>query len=71
MYRVFAFQRLNIMSNAEKKEIIIDEGFGYFQAYHDCLYCYDTLENVKYPDDPIYLINEDGTFVLLDRGGMK
>lgn len=68
MHKVFAFRRLNIMGNVERKEIILDEGYRYFQAYHDCLYCYDSLENVKNPDDPIYTVDVEGEFVLVNFG---
>jgi|GEM_PF-3985191 len=66
MYKVFAFTRLNHMGADERKEIILGEGYAYFQAYHDCLYCYDTLESVKYPDDPIYTIDADGKLILVN-----
>lgn len=65
MYRVFAFTRLNHMEADERKEIILSEGYRYFQGYHDCLYCYDSQENVKYPDDPIYTFDADGKFILV------
>lgn len=65
MYKVFAFTRLNHMGPDERKEIILGEGYIYFQAYHDCLYCYDSIDSVKYPNDRIYTIDENGTFVLV------
>lgn len=70
-FKVIAFQRLNKMDDSERKEIILDAGYIYFQAFHDCLYCYDTLENVKYPDSPIYTLDFDadakGKFVLVQN----
>lgn len=66
MYKVFAFQRLNKIGVEERQEIILGEGYKFFQAYHDCLYCYDSLENVKYPHDPIYTIDDKGAFVLVN-----
>ena len=69
MCKIIAFQRLNKMFDTERKEIILDAGFKYFQAYHDCLYCYDSLDNVKYPDDPVYELDfdadEKGKFILV------
>jgi hypothetical protein len=47
------------MSEEERKELVLGT-YYYFQAYHDCLYMYETWQEIT-NDDPITKLGEDGT----------
>ena len=58
MKKVISFKRLNKMSENERKKLITDR-YHYFQVFHNCLYCYETLMEAKY-SGKLYNLDENG-----------
>lgn len=46
MKKVISFARLNKLNKDARKRLVLDKYF-YFQVFHDCLYCYKKLKEIK------------------------